>query len=300
MDVSIVIPTFNRPDALRRAVASCLIQQGIEQDCEIIVVDNNPDGSARAIVEEIAAGTHVPVGYVAETRPGISHARNTGVAASAGRYVVFLDDDEEAEPGWLAALVDTANHCDADVVFGAVWPTFPPGCHPGEPYPRNQFTRDLGLPSGTRIGWLAGIGNSLLRRSTCLEGDAIFDPRFGLIGGEDVLLMRQLDRRGRKIVWCGDAAVRETVPLDRLDPGFLLRRAFIRGQVTTFLCVTLSLPVQTARMMAVGLVQAVLFGVPALLFRAINDPRWVMFMDRALLGVGKLFWHPWLQRSFYR
>jgi hypothetical protein len=94
--------------------------------------------------------------------------------------------------------------------------------------------------------------------------------------------------------------VREMVPADRLEPRFLLRRAFIRGQVTTFLCAALSLRLRTARMMAVGCGQAILFGIPALLLRAVNNHRWVELMDRALLGAGKLLWHPWLQRSLYR
>ena len=300
VETSIVIPTFQRPDALCRAINSCLAQRGIDQDCEIVVVDNNADGSSRAMVEELAAHSAVPIRYVPETRPGISHARNAGVAASTSRYIVFLDDDEEAEPGWLAALLDTADRCAADAVVGVVKPRFPPGCRPGEPYPSSQFTRDLGLPSGAPISWLAGIGNTLLKRSTCINSTEPFDPRFGLIGGEDALLMWQLERCGRKLVWCAEAAVRETVPEERLDPRFLLRRAFIRGQVTTFLCATLSLRGQTARMMAVGCLQAILFGVPALALRAVNDRRWVQLMDRALLGVGKLLWHPRLQRSLYR
>ncbi len=300
IEASIVIPTYRRPEALRRAVASCLTQRGAGQEWEIVVVDNNPDGSARVVVEDMAAHITVPIRYVWETRPGISHARNAGVAASAGRYLIFLDDDEEAEPGWLAALLDTARDYGADVVVGVVRASFPPGCHPGEPYPSSQFTRDLGLTTGAPISWLAGIGNVLLRRETCIEGPEPFDPRFGLIGGEDALLMWQIERRGRKLVWCAEAIVFETVPENRLEPRFLLRRAFIRGQVTTFLCATLSLRAQTARMMAVGCVQALVFGVPALLLRAVNDRRWVQMMDRALLGVGKLLWHPWVQRSLYR
>jgi len=276
------------------------MQEGAESRCEIVVVDNNPDASARAIVEEMADRAAVPVRYVCEPRPGISHARNTGVAASDSRYIAFLDDDEEAEPGWLAALLATAAAHDADVVFGKVRARFPPGYESTKAYPTNQFVRDLGLPSGTRMSWLAGIGNTLLRRNTCIDGPQPFDLRFGLIGGEDALLIRQLEGRGCKLVWCGDAIVWEAVPQNRLEPRFLLRRAFVRGQVTTFLCAALRLRGETARMMVVGFVQAVLFGVPALLLRAVNNDRWVALMDKALLGVGKLLWHPRLQRALYR
>src|SRR5205085_3629016 len=95
--VSIVIPTYRRPDMLRTAVDSCLAQRGVTATFEIIVVDNDAAGSARATVDGLAADSAVPIRYVLEDKPGISHARNTGVRHAPGRYLAFLDDDEEAE-----------------------------------------------------------------------------------------------------------------------------------------------------------------------------------------------------------
>jgi hypothetical protein len=53
-----------------------------------------------------------------------------------------------------------------------------------------------------------------------------FDPRLGLTGGEDTLFIRQLLRGGRKIVWCAEAVIWETIPSEKLEARYLLRRAF--------------------------------------------------------------------------
>src|SRR5579864_5940100 len=98
IEVSIVIPTYLRPDMITRAVNTCLAQEAVDVPFEIVVVDNDPAGSAQPTIAALAENSAVPIRYVAETRPGISHARNTGVASAAGRYIAFLDDDEEAEP----------------------------------------------------------------------------------------------------------------------------------------------------------------------------------------------------------
>src|SRR5579863_4056039 len=107
VDTSVVIPTYRRPEDLARAIGSVLAQAGVSASVEIVVVDNDPDGSAQPTVEAIAARSGLPIRYVHERRPGISHARNTGVAQAAGRYLAFLDDDEVADPHWLAPFLAT-------------------------------------------------------------------------------------------------------------------------------------------------------------------------------------------------
>src|SRR5690606_27728072 len=116
-EISIVIPTYRRPEWLRETLASCLRQTGMAEGAyEIVVVDNCPERSAEATVAAVSSGTTVPVTYVAEPRSGVSHARNAGVRASRGTSIAFIDDDELATDGWLAALLDAQRRFDADVV----------------------------------------------------------------------------------------------------------------------------------------------------------------------------------------
>ena len=120
-DVTVMTPTFRRPAALARALASLAAQDRLaEIACEIVIVDNAPEGGAAAVVEALRARTAVPLVYVHEPRAGVANARNAGLAAATGAHVAFLDDDEVAPCGWLAALIATHLALDADVTFGPV------------------------------------------------------------------------------------------------------------------------------------------------------------------------------------
>ena len=299
---SVVIPSYRRPDMLAKALGGCIAQQGLKEPFEIVVVDNDPAGSARPVVDAAAAASAVPIRYVLEARPGISHARNTGVAHAAGRYIAFLDDDEEAEPGWLAAYLGTIRRFPADAVIGPVYPRFPTGAEV-DAYASSLYKRDAGLTTGSPLPKPSGIGNALLDKERCF-GDAQqpFDPALGLSGGEDTLFLRQLARAGRRIVWCAEAAVWETIPIEKLDSHYLLRRTFRGAQTMTFVCTALEPPERgrAAFWMAVGCAQVALYTLPALLLRAINDRRWLSVAAKAVGGLGKLLWHPKLQPRLYR
>ena len=300
IETSVVILTYRRPADFARAIASVLVQQGVTSGFEIVVIDNDPDGSARPLVESLAAENPVAIRYVHETRPGISHARNTGVASAAGRYLAFLDDDEEADPDWLAHFLDTLRKFDADAVVGPVLPRFPEDAAI-DAYRRRVYTRDARVPTGTPLlRW--NIGNSIFDKARCFVEAEPFLPRLGRTGGEDTVFLRQLTRRGRKMVWCGEAIAWESVPADRLDTDYLLRRAFRGAQTTTFVCTAVS-PREWGRafrLMAAGCVQIALYGPVALALKAAKHERWLPMMAKAVGGLGKLLWHPSLHLRMYR
>lgn len=301
VETSIVIPSYRRPVLLARALRRCLAQRGVDTSSfEIVVVDNDPAGSAETIVAEIAAGAAAPIRYVSEKRPGISHARNTGVAAATGRYLVFLDDDEEPADDWLAAFVATMRKSGADLAVGPVYPRFAAG--DADAYRRRKYTRDACVPTGTRLARWAGIGNTILDKARCFSGEEPFDPALGLTGGEDTVFLHQLLRGGRALVWCAEAAVYETVPADRLDPKYLLRRAFRGGQGVTFMCTVADPPepLRAVRMMAIGGAQCVVYGAAALALRLLRRDSWLPLMDKAASGLGKVLWHPKLNLQLYR
>ena len=99
--ISVVIPTRDRPDQ----VARCLERLNRQEypRFEVVVVENVPTGDS---VRQLVASQpgHIPYRYVAEPRPGVSWARNTGIAATAGEIIAFLDDDEQPDSHWLAGL----------------------------------------------------------------------------------------------------------------------------------------------------------------------------------------------------
>jgi glycosyltransferase involved in cell wall biosynthesis len=300
VEVSVLIPTFRRPELLRAAIDSVLAQQELAVDVEIVVIDNDPAGSARGVVADLASTGAMELRYLCEPRPGISHARNTGVAASRGAYVAFLDDDEAASPLWLASFLATMRTHLGDVVVGPVQPRFPDGVSVAA-YARRVYERDAQAPTGQAIEW-SGIGNSLLRRDRCLAAAVPFDPQFGLSGGEDTVFLARLRERGRRLVWCAEALVTEEIPADKLAPRYLLRRAFRSGQTTAFLPSALARPRWSAvgRWMVIGAGQACVYGVWSVALRLLGHEAWLGAMAKAASGLGKVMWHPALHIRNYQ
>ncbi len=115
---SIVIPTRARAAYLEVALAS-IAPQAKAAGAEVLVVDDaGPTPTGRAQAERFGAR------YEPHERPrGLNVARNTGVEQSEGELVVFVDDDVQASPDWLQALLSAAReHPDVDVFAGPIRP----------------------------------------------------------------------------------------------------------------------------------------------------------------------------------
>lgn len=98
--VSVIIPTYQRPAYLKQALGSVYNQT--YQDFEVIVVD---DGSGDEYTNQYELGPNTKLICHDVPKQGCAAARNTGMAASRGRYLAFLDDDDVWLPGKLEAQV---------------------------------------------------------------------------------------------------------------------------------------------------------------------------------------------------
>lgn len=115
--VSIVVATRDRPEDLRRCLASLRAQE-TRRPVEIVVVDNHPaSGLAAPVVADFPG-----VLLVTEERGGVSYARNAGFAACRGAVIVSADDDVVAPPGWLERLVAPFARPEVTAVTGNVLP----------------------------------------------------------------------------------------------------------------------------------------------------------------------------------
>jgi len=119
--VSIIIPTYGRPDVLKKSIDSVLKQT--YSNLEIIVVDdNNPNTEHRRETEQLMSKNYMEVKNVIylkhkQNKNG-SAARNTGLAESRGKYICFLDDDDYYLDGKLNQQVNFLNnHPDFDAVY---------------------------------------------------------------------------------------------------------------------------------------------------------------------------------------
>jgi glycosyltransferase involved in cell wall biosynthesis len=89
--VSVVIPTYNRRDLVREAIASVIAQS--YADCELIVVDDGSGDGTAEVVQQFPG-----VRYVYQPNRGVSAARNAGVALARGELLAFLDSDDLWQP----------------------------------------------------------------------------------------------------------------------------------------------------------------------------------------------------------
>jgi succinoglycan biosynthesis protein ExoM len=226
--VSLCIATYRRPERLA-SVLDDLTRQ-IRRPDEVVVVDNDGAGSARAVVEQrLSDGAPFPIRYAIQPQKNISLTRNKTVELAGGDWLAFIDDDERAPSPWLAQLLDAAAQFAADGVLGPVDPVVPPTAPAW--IRRGHFYEFPRMRTGTVIPPnRLRFGNVLVKGSWLRGGDAPFDAALGLTGGEDGDLLAHLVQRGARIVWCDEAIVREPVESSRLSLNWLLRRALSGGQ----------------------------------------------------------------------
>lgn len=180
--ITVVIPTYNRAVEVLAAVQSVLEQTG--PSLSVVVVD---DGSTDDTVDRLRALTDRRVTVLVAPHEGVTAARNRGAAVATTRWLTFLDSDDRAMPGWLAAFAaaldagaqlvscsaalrypDGTTHTPGPMplgpAFGSVTAHFLAGCFavprelfdavggylPGLHYAENT---ELGLRLGAEVQW---------------------------------------------------------------------------------------------------------------------------------------------------
>ncbi|MDJ0349980.1 glycosyltransferase family 2 protein [Cryobacterium sp. PH29-G1] len=234
--VVIAVLTYRRPVDLEELLPELLDQaEMVLAPVEIVVVDNDPDAGARALVTEPswvhegepASIPPAPIRYVHEPTPGIAAARNR--ALQEGRdadLLIFIDDDERPSSHWLVQLLDTYSAYRPAAVVGPVLSQY--DIEPEQWIRAGGFFERRRFVTGTPVA-LAATNNLLLDLAQVRRLGLSFDERFGLSGGSDSLFTRQLHQRGGQMIWCDEATVIDIVPADRLTREWVLHRAFRMG-----------------------------------------------------------------------
>jgi GT2 family glycosyltransferase len=195
-----VIPTRRRRDYLAVALASAA-PQAAEHGAELIVVEDDP---ADPETERLAARHGARYESHGETR-GLNAARNTAIALARADLVCFLDDDAEAWPGWLGALLAAAETRPGHDAFGGPIRARLEGTnlHACGREPPPVTTLDLG-PEDRDAEFVWGANLTLRRRALELAGG--FDPGLDLYGDEEDW-QRRLHAAGGRIGYVAAAGV---------------------------------------------------------------------------------------------
>jgi glycosyltransferase involved in cell wall biosynthesis len=241
LNLTIAICTWNRAallaaalDALKQAVSRAAAPP------EIIVVDNNSTDATVQVIAE--AGRELPLRYLFQATPGLSHARNAAVEAASGDFIAWIDDDVVVGTDWLrayeAALIERPH---AAFFGGPVRPVLL-----GEP-PRwlsQAWSRvdrvfaaiDLAAePFEIRSTACLPYGANFACR-TDLQRAFPYDPDLGRRpadywrAGEEHALLRQLLETGHSGWWLPDAAVQHVIGPDRQGFRAFMAHGFGNGR----------------------------------------------------------------------
>ena len=307
-DLTVVICTRDRPDALDRCLLSLAAQQN--PPGQIIVVDNSKGRTAEPVTSKIV-GIH----YVHEPRPGLSVARNAGIRESRGALIAFTDDDVEPRPSWTAEIVRAFSSPEVEAVTGLVLPArldtpaqcffqlsmggFGAACVPAV-FDNRFFAETCAM--GAQV-WRVGAGANMAFRRTMFDRIGLFDERLGAGASgcsEDSELWYRLLAGGGTCLFEPRACV---VHHHREQWSELRRqmRAYMKGHVS-------ALFVQAARFGHSGNIRRVLLQLPSYFarsaFRAVRDgggiPRLQILWEEIvgwLCGLHYAFRPRWRARS---
>lgn len=232
--VQICVLTFKRPEMLRSALRS--LRQQESQQCQatmqVLVIDNDAEESGKRVFCEVFGPSNPSARYVVERQQGIARARNRALEESADAdFIAFLDDDEVADQHWLDCLLQVQAAYDADVVTG---PSVPDFVKSPQWIVRGGFFAPPISKTGQQVRFVET--NNVLMRTTFVRHFR-FDLRFDTTGGEDTYFFMQLKKAGARMVWAQDATVRETIPEQRTNFSWLMRRAYSEANRYTWCCV---------------------------------------------------------------
>ncbi|MEL7105812.1 MAG: glycosyltransferase family 2 protein [Pseudomonadota bacterium] len=225
--ITVAICTYQR-EALTDTLASLAAQvlpKGMT--FAVLVIDNDAAPSAQSRVEMFAQKAALDIQYVHCPLGNISIARNGALDATDARFVAFIDDDEIAEPGWLAALMTTQRSTQADVVLGPVKATY------DQTAPGWMRRLDVHSTAPVDVNGTICTGyscNVLIDRASDALADLRFDLGLGRSGGEDTAYFTHAYRQGARFALAASAIVREKVPPARAKLSWLARRRFRSGQ----------------------------------------------------------------------
>ena len=234
--LSVVVCTHDRPTDLTRCLAALA---ALEDPTEVIVVDSASQQPCKALVgsyQEMLPDLR----YVREDRPGLSRARNRGLAEACGEIVAFLDDDAAPRPDWARHITAAF---DADPGVGCVGGACVPAFARGARRPRWLSDRLLQFAGITRFGEQARearssaewpFGANIAFRAKALPDGSPFSEDLGrhgdaLLSGEEFALVERLRDAGWKVWLEPRAVVEHTVHVERCESRYYWRRLWWAG-----------------------------------------------------------------------
>lgn len=117
--VSVIVPTYRRPDVLHRTVSALLTLDYPAEHYEVIVVDDGSGDATEDVVSALRSTSPPKLMYVQQDNTGVATARNHGARLATGEFVIFVDDDIVVEPSHIQDHL--ATHDQSDALVNGHW-----------------------------------------------------------------------------------------------------------------------------------------------------------------------------------
>ena len=230
--ISVCIATYKRPELLEKLLLSLLAQKNIDDyNLEIIVVDNDPNKTAEAVVkrfsEIIISNPRCTVKYDMQPEKNIALTRNKTVDLATGGYLFFIDDDEYADENCLYHHLKVMNEFDADVTFGNVIPYFNEISTPSYiKFAQIYYKTNAEDGKATKYFFTS---NTMLSLKKIKKEIINFNPDYGITGGSDYEFFLRITDESSKFLSAASSIVFEFIPPERSNLKWLVKRVFRTG-----------------------------------------------------------------------
>ena len=236
---TVALCTHNHADRLERTLADLAALKPPQSPWEFLIIDNGCTDGTTDLLSSYGWPAGWQVRVVREEKLGLSNARNRGIAEANGEYVIFMDDDETADPDWLCAYERLIGEHQPDAFGGRirvlfedirpVWLTDELLGFLGE---LNRFEEIAQL---TEPGTSFFGGNFGVRKSVCAAIGG-FDTMLGRkgtdnTGGEEVEFYRRLLNAGFSVWWTPEAVIHHRIQAAKLERSYFLDLHYRMGRM---------------------------------------------------------------------
>ncbi|HEY5238850.1 MAG TPA: glycosyltransferase [Rhizomicrobium sp.] len=229
IELSVIICSYNRYKLAAESAAAVATSSSFDGGrMELIVVENTPPAHRRKFELHDAAR------MIVCDEPGLSHARNAGIAASSGKIVAFVDDDAVVSDKWCAAVLAGFDAAPSAAIGGGrTVPRFTSAERPVWYY--DELAHYLScIDWGTKVHpiepsqWIVGA-NMAFRREV-FDQAGYFDPALGrkgeasLLSNEEIAMFKRVGREN--VYYFPDMLAEHIIPDDRISLEWFRKRVF--------------------------------------------------------------------------
>jgi GT2 family glycosyltransferase len=223
---TVALCTHNHADRLVRTLADLPLIHMPEAAWELLIIDNGSRDSTPEVLASQIWPSNWSVRVIREDKLGLSNARNRAIQEAYGEYIIFIDDDETADPDWLCAFERLIAKKQPDAFGGRIRVLFEENYRPA--WLSDDLLGFLGeLNRAEKCAPLTDSGTSFyggnfgFRRSVCQTVGG-FDANLGRkgtdnTGGEEVDFYRRLLAAGFRIWWTPDAVIHHRIQAVKLN-----------------------------------------------------------------------------------